>query len=332
MKFYEITIRPLSAFGTSLKGDTIFGHFCWQVAYEPSLVNGGLEKALSQYSEKPFAVFSSAYPRFEKETVGYLLKRPDLPLSWLFPMDKESRDQRYESIKERKKQRWMLLEQGLKIDISNIRLLSDANLVDESRRGSDPMVSGDFLAKFLQPHNTINRLTDTTGTGEFAPYSVEGQYYLHQTELVLFVLIDEDMISIDGIIAGLDKIGRFGFGKDASTGMGRFEILDHDELPIPETKDANACYTLAPCVPDNCKQLYFTPFIRYGKHGDRLATAVNPFKNPVVMADEGAVLFPDQKDSFCKPYIGRAVFNVSKAQPEAVVQGFSPYLPMKLEH
>ena len=339
MKFYEITIRPLSAFGTSLKGDTIFGHFCWQAAYEPSLVEGGLEKALAEYKERPFAVFSSAYPKFEKETVGYLFKRPDLPLSRLFPGHGETREERYRNMKERKKQKWMLLDQSLRIDLKTVSLLNDKAVVgealsvatDEARRVIDSSPAGTFLTPFLHPHNTINRVTGTTGTGEFAPYSVEGRYYLPETELAVFVLVDEDMTSIDNIIEGLDRIGRFGFGKDASTGMGRFEIVDKDELSIPRIGDADACYTLAPCVPDRFEVVYFTPFVRYGKHGDSLAGGENPFKNPVIMADEGAVCFPEEKSAFDKPYIGRAVFNLSKAQPGAVAQGYAPYLPMKLE-
>ena len=340
MKFYEITIRPISAFATSLKGDTLFGHFCWQAAYDPSLVEGGLETVFAQYSERPFAVFSSVYPKLKRETGRYLLKRPDLPLSWLFPEEKESREQRYENMKERKKLKWMILDQGLGIDLKNMLLLNDKAIVrealsistEEVQQVIDTDLTGTLIHGFLQPHNTINRFTDTTGTGEFAPYVIESCYYLPETELVLFVLVDEDLTSIDSITTGLDRIGRFGFGKDASTGKGRFEILGSDELPIPDAKDANACYTLAPCVPDHFDRMYFTPFIRYGKHGDRLANAENPFKNPVIMADEGAVFFLENGKTFDKPYIGRAVNNVSKAQPEAVVQGYTPYLPMKLEH
>ena len=50
------------------------------------------------------------------------------------------------------------------------------------------------------------------------------------------------------------------------------------------------------------------------------------------MADEGAVFIPNDKGVFDKPYIGRAVTGVSKAEPSSVVQGYAPYLPLKLEH
>ena len=98
MKFYEITIRPLSGFGTPLKGDTLWGHFCWQATYNPALVKGGLENVLSVYDKKPFAVFSSAFPKLEKKYTNYILKRPDIPISWLFPADKfTNREEKYKN-------------------------------------------------------------------------------------------------------------------------------------------------------------------------------------------------------------------------------------------
>ena len=57
MKLYEIIIKPESGFGTPLKGDTIFGHFCWQAVYNPDLLNGGFDKRIACYGQRPFAVF-----------------------------------------------------------------------------------------------------------------------------------------------------------------------------------------------------------------------------------------------------------------------------------
>ena len=67
MKIYEITIKPLSGFGTTLKGDTLFGHICWQAAYDDGLFGRSIESLLSNYSENPFVVMSSAYPRRSEE-------------------------------------------------------------------------------------------------------------------------------------------------------------------------------------------------------------------------------------------------------------------------
>ena len=321
MKFYEITIRPLSAFGTTLKGDTLFGHFCWQAAYDASLVEGGLEKALAQYHKKPFAVFGTACPVIGGKSSRYVFKRPDVPLAWLFPVNMEDREQRYRDMKENKKRKWMLLGRDLQIDLRKATFVGDEDLAEHQS----------LFHSFLQPHNTINRLSGTTGTGAFAPYSTVNEHYSPDTELVIFVWLDEELTQIESIRKGLEAIGRFGFGRDASTGLGRFEVLSSEVSELPRVADANAAYTLAPCVPETYDQAYFTPFIRYGKHGDRMATSRNPFKNPVIMADEGAVFVPDDAGFFDKPYMGTAVTGVSKAQTNAVTQGYAPYLPLRLE-
>ena len=81
MKTYEITIKPLSGFGTPLKGDTIFGHICWQAAYNEILFGCSIETLLADYSTNPFLIVSSAYPiSYEGTKSIYMLKRPDLPL------------------------------------------------------------------------------------------------------------------------------------------------------------------------------------------------------------------------------------------------------------
>ena len=64
---------------------------------------------------------------------------------------------------------------------------------------------------------------------------------------------------------------------------------------------------------------------------DSLANARNPFKNPVIMADEGAVFIPKDKTVLKEPYIGRSISDVSKADQNTVVQGYAPYLLMKME-
>ncbi|MBW1691492.1 MAG: hypothetical protein JRI71_11805 [Deltaproteobacteria bacterium] len=342
MKVYEIKIRPISGFGTPLKGDTLFGHFCWQVAYDQSLLNGGLEKHISMYPERPFAVFSSAFPKLANSSMQYVLKRPDLPISFLFQPKEKEREKRILSFKEFKEKQWIVVKGELSIDLSGARFLSDSDLIDEiskqgqgqTRRQLRKARNRQFAGSFLQPHNTINRLTQTTGTGMFAPYAQEIIHYYPETELVLFVIIDESSTDIERICKALERIGNMGYGKDASIGMGRFKVGKHRELTFPEIGDSNACYTLAPSVPQkNCfAKIYFKPFTRFGKHGDKLARSANPFKKPVIMADEGAVLIPKDKNVFEVPYIGKAISEISKPLAETMVQGYSPYLPFKMEN
>ena len=48
MKTYIVTIKPCSGFGTPIKGDTLFGNICWQIAYHEGLWETSLEKLLEK--------------------------------------------------------------------------------------------------------------------------------------------------------------------------------------------------------------------------------------------------------------------------------------------
>jgi CRISPR-associated protein Csm4 len=345
VKRFEITIKPQSGIGTPLKGDTLFGHFCWQAANQPELVDGGLEAALEMYPTEPFAVFSSAFPKLAETPPRYILKRPDLPLH-MFLEDKGESDRfaYYQGLKNQKKKKWMVLIEDNPLSLESAVFLDDRELAEiagvhlEQARPRSRMEGRDGLALckwFDQPHNTINRLTGTTGKGSFAPYNMQNLYYTAGTELAVFVLFNEKWTDIERVVKALANIGRFGFGRDASTGLGRFEVSGCKESPQPLPKKSEGIYTLAPCLPgdkDTSRRCRFTPFTRFGRHGDRLAISRNPFKAPVIMADEGAVFLPESNTPFAKPYIGSAVAGVSKVQPTAVVQGYAPYLPIRLEN
>jgi len=342
LKLYEIIIKPQSGFGTTLKGDTLFGHVCWQAQYDPQLLNGGLYRWIALYEKQPFAVFSSAWPKLCIDSkMYYALKRPDLPIFRLFSTTDKDRKKRMTERKEKGKQKWLLVGEDLCIDLKTAEYKSESELVslafcdltDETKRvmrGSDKRR---VMAPFIQPHNTIDRQTQTTGEGMFAPYNMPSLYFYPEMKLAVFALINEEATDIARIITALERIGKHGFGRDASTGLGRFDLAGDNEKTLPNPTEADACYTLAPSVPetDLFRDQYFTPFTRFGRHGDALATSNAPFKNPVIMADEGAVFVPADRAVFGKPYMGRAVSNLSKIDPRTVAQGYAPYLPFKLE-
>lgn len=340
MKFYEMIVKPQSGFGTPLKGDTLFGHFCWQAHHDEKLLNGGMDRWIASYGERPFAVFSSAWPRL---TVGgevhYALKRPDLPLSRLFPDVDGDRKTRLARRKEREKLKWLLAGPELHVDLQTAVYKSEQDLAHmafgemsvEAKRALRKKEKRRLIVDFVQPHNTIDRLTQTTGEGMFSPYSMPSIHFYPGMEMAVFVLIDGEATDVERVRLALARIGRQGFGRDASTGLGRFELGEFTERSL--SGGADACYTLAPSVPGKgaCRDCCFTPFTRFGRHGDALATSGSPFKNPIIMADEGAVLIPADRAAFEKPYVGTAIRGLSKADPRTVSQGYAPYLPVKLE-
>jgi len=346
MKTLEITIKPVSGFGTPLKGDTIFGHICWQAAYDSNLFGGRtIDQLLSDYKANPFLVISSAFVKVGKNgKIIRVLKRPDMPLSSLFDFQGKSKKEIIKERKVLKSKRWMKIPDRGRIEsLKKIDYISDSELAEElilssteeGQREARGKSARSIIAEFPQPHNTINRLTNTTGEGQFAPFASDQNVFLGQVELILYAGLRGD-ISIEQTRTALQRIGETGFGKDASTGLGKFTVISAEAIDLfaMGAETPNACYTLSPSVPEKTTylQTYFTPFTRFGRHGDVLAKSSNPFKNPVIMADEGAVFLPEDMGSVLKrPYIGTAVTALSKAEPKAVTQGYSLYIPVRVE-
>ncbi len=336
MRTYEITIKPISGFGTLIKGDTLFGHICWQAIYDSSLFDKSLGDLLSDYNKNPFLVISSAFPK-----IGdlYALKRPDMPLDKLFNFSSLNKKDILAKRKELKEKRLMLVgEKSPLSDLKNALYLNDDELfckilAQELSPSYRKKNKKSVTVSFSQPHNTINRLTGTTGEGQFTPYTTEQTVFSTSIELAIFAGIRGD-ITIEQLIKALKIVGSTGFGKDASIGLGKFDVKDYKELDFKSlgSNNPNATYVLSPVVlsENNYKKIYFSPFVRFGRHGDILAKSKNPFKNPVIMADEGAVLIPNNFD-FSKPYIGKAINGISKVEPKAVTQGYSLYIPVKVE-
>jgi len=339
MKIYGITIKPLSPFGTPLKGDTLFGHFCWQAAENPDLLTDGLDTWIARYAQDPFAVFSSAWPvltRHGKKIYG--VTRPS-GLELLGGKKMERRE-KIKQNKRIKKQKWLLIGEDLKLNMTEADLAKDSDLFDLLLEEMEPADAKPFrllnkeqrklCTPVTQAHNSINRLTMTTGSGMFAPFSHDNFQYLPGVRLIIFVGVNEDAMDVECLKTGFERIGSWGYGRDATTGLGRFSVVSVEEHPWPEGgEDDTSCYTLGPSVPQKKTFIscHSTPFTRFGRHGSSLAGSAHPFKKPVIMADEGAVLHPVEKGIFSRPYLGTAVTDVSIADARTVVQGYSLYLP-----
>ncbi len=348
MRLYEIVLRPQTAFGTPLVGDTLFGQFCWQVLYQPDLVKRPFEQLVTEYPEKPFVVFSSAWPRWvEQGRVWYAFPRPALPRSfWQEQTTPAGSSGCREKLRQRpdkalKKKRWLAVADDFQID--HRRLLDDRELWHKVIGGLPPtsplyrqlyrsenqrliMIQG-------QPHNTINRWHNRTGSEPFRPYTLDVLFYCPGLTLAVFVLLAEDAIGIDQVCRGLRQLGRCGFGRDASTGLGRFEVAESREIPWQQMPSGEALFTLAPSVPTagSYRRAYYQPLVRFGRHGDRLATSRNPFKAPVVMAQAGAVFVPALDEALARPWWGCGLTGLSKTETKTVGQGYAPYLPLQLE-
>ncbi|MCB1616321.1 MAG: CRISPR-associated protein Csm4, partial [Pseudomonadales bacterium] len=165
----------------------------------------------------------------------------------------------------------------------------------------------------------------------FAPYDRLLTWYHPSLKLAVYVVLDEARISAEQAKQALSAVGQQGFGKEASSGLGKFDVLDFSEWSPPSLENANAWYTLAPCAPqgidwhaDHC---YYKTFVRFGRHGDSAVHSGNPFKNPVMLAQASAILSPAAGVGDAL-YAGQGLAGVSKAIESTVQQGYAPVLPV----
>lgn len=321
MKEFLCCIRPTSPFGTPLKGDTLFGQLCWELAMHPEWVAEGLESWIPAYKTSPFLVVSSAF---------WMAPDQDwiLPVPAVFWYSRAgSRKERMTEEKENRKKRWIKVRPA-----DGIRLVSGSRLTEEEA-AAVLGVASPLLSIEQRAHNTVNRRTGTTGTGMFAPYETDYHQYPEGTLLGIRVSVDPAAITPENLRKAFSAVGCFGFGKDAGIGMGQFLVEDWQAVTEEKPTKGDGVYALSPVVPEAgvWETVGAAPFIRYGKHGNWLAGTGHVFKSPVLMAAEGSVFKPHNgklPESF---WFGSGVTEVSSAMPSTVVQGYAHWLPVHRE-
>lgn len=315
MQTYRIRLQAKTAFGTPLVGDTLFGQSCWTLRHQ--LGEERLNALLQDYcAGKPFLVLSDAFP-------ADYLPLPTLPSRYWQKDDNADR-------KILKKKRWLPLA-DLSKPLSHWQecAVPDSQLV----QAKDGKAS--FSQQRPQSHNTINRMTGTTGTGQFAPYQMTRTWFHPDQEFDLYAVLDEGRLKLAELQAALNMIGQTGYGRDASIGLGKFTLREHTLAHQWQTHSpADTCnwLTLAPCAPQgldlNGSTSYYQVQTRFGRHGDAAALGANPFKQPLLMARTAAVLSDKQTSS--RQFIGQGIAGVSLSHPNAVHQGYAPVLPVLL--
>jgi CRISPR-associated protein Csm4 len=317
MERLVFTLTPKTAFATPLAGDTLFGQSCWALRH--CFGAKKLTELLAGYTEyKPFMVIADVMPQ------GFL-PRPALPGELLgFENDTQLR-------KLQKAKKW-LPESVLTKPLHN---WAQAALT-ESEMLKTLDLTGHYCLTEAQDHNSLNRQTGTTGKGEgFAPFQRQTFWYHPGIKLSLMVELDTDRLSIAEVLEALSWIGLHGYGKEASCGLGKFEIeLASEQSKPAATEHPNAWLTLAPCAPQGLAwhpaRCYYQVLTRFGRHGDSAVhQSGGVFKNPVLMAATGAVLTPKDA-SLAQGFTGQGISGVSKTITATVHQGYAPVYPVEM--
>jgi CRISPR-associated protein Csm4 len=308
---HRATLALATPLGTPLSGDTLFGQFCWTLREMQG--EAELTRRLDGYTQgEPWLVVSDGFP------AGHLPK-PTLPQRFEPQPDPAAR-------KAAKKKRWIpAVRAGEALSV----LLASA--VDSTAAyGKAPQST-------VQPHNTLNRLTGTTGEAPFAPYSMAQTFHAPGQRIDIYLVIDETRVSTGECGRLLVAIGASGFGRDASIGLGKFSVEAIAPASFAAPANANAWWTLAPCAPQgqgfDGAGSYWRVLTRFGRHGNAHALAGNPFKTPVLMASTGAVFAPE-KEFAPRLFVGQGLGGegkLSKSEPATVHQGYAPVLTLALE-
>ncbi len=307
MKTYRITIETLTAFGTPLVGDTLFGQICWGIRHQ--FGNDRLETLLQGYTEnQPFLVVSNAMPS------GYI-PLPTIPSNLWQEGDEKDR-------KKLKKKKWL-----------DIKSIEESTTRWQQKAVAESEIDTFKVENSTQPHNSINRATSTTDDQRFAPYSQSQIWYGKETKLDLYVVLDEERFSIEDLKKVLTNIGTFGYGRDASVGLGKFVIDENVQAVQLSQQNANCYLTLANCSPANNyldpNRSFYQVETRFGRHGDMDALGGQPFKKPIILAKAGAVFTPLNFEE--KLFIGNGLTDVSHSNDKAVHQGYTPVIALHID-
>lgn len=309
MTALRITIRPATAFGSPLLGETLFGQLCWAVLRQSG--KDRLEELLEGYcAGRPFVVLSDAFPK------GFV-PLPTMP-SYLWESH-EDQDRKY-----LKKKAWLPLEATSK-PRSRWR---DLALTEREAAARFSSRQAPLRTTAVQMHNTINRKTLTTGTGPFAPYLQTQSWLNPDVPLTVWAVLDEGRMSVEELFAALSYIGLTGYGRDASIGLGKFTLEEAIEtLPAPKasTTHLTLASSVLSAVPEILpEETFYKAKTHFGRHGETLAVAGNPFKRPILLASAGALV--ETKEPAAFEFIGAGISGVSNLEPHTVHQGYAPVL------
>lgn len=323
MKALCCYLKPLTPFGSPLLGETLFGQLCWAIARLDG--EARLGELLEGYGQgRPFMVVSDGFPK------GFV-PLPEIPPHMWTPEE--------ENRKELKKRIWLpiaTLSGNCPWKDWRRQAMNDKQVrqvVTHPEKANAPIKddSPSWRSVELTMHNTINRATATTGTGMFAPYVASQTRSDPAVPLAVYAVIDEARFSVEDFVRILRYVGLSGFGRDSSSGLGKFEpIGEPKEQTWPQIRAKNFL-TLASCALDGLEDVdgdrtFYRCKTHFGRHGDSLAHGGNPFKQPILLGASGSVVsFKSERETL---FVGHGIVGVSKAQPAAVHQGYSPAVPL----
>ncbi len=285
MALHRFILRPLSAWGTPFRSDTLAGHLLYRLAEDEG--EAALQTELQAFLDgrPPFAL-SSAMP-------AGMVFAPKLPPASREAFAQRTREGRFckkngqpatlfEALglyKKFRKSPFLPLEIWERHRAS----LSTAALFEEYCR--QPELWKDSATKHAQEmHVTIAR--DSGLALEGGLFTSHAFWNTPDAPFHLYAETDD----CPRLLARLKRIGQMGYGRDSSTGKGVFSI-EEDTAFIPGSPDLPHKLLLSMLSANDLIGLkgWYSTEVKTGKAGPAFCKG-NPFKSPFLCVQEGAVL------------------------------------------
>ena len=308
MRDYRITLSVPSGFITPWHADTVFGHLCWVAERHGGFKTfSGAAGLIEPYrTGKPPLILSDGFP------AGYLPAPANLRTLFEKGNSTSLDSAGYTKLKTLKKLEFLTLEQ-----FAQYRLGQTFDFADKIDKRQISAVT---------LHNSINRITNTTGDG--------GSLFELEERFVSGGMLDIyarcEIGFKDDLCCLFDLFALGGFGKKRSSGKGAFSVTAIEPFDgFSITNDAaNGFISISHFIPaagDPTQGAYRT-MVKYGKMGEEKAFGGNPFKKPLLMLKPGAVF----QTGSVKPYYGRLVENIAAGDPNVVQYGYAFAVPLFL--
>jgi CRISPR-associated protein Csm4 len=283
MPDYVVRIRPQSAFGTPLHSGTLFGHLCW--AWRHREGEASLSRWLASLAEEPFLI-SDGMPRDR-------LPRPEMP-----PPRREGKPSLEEAERFRRawRRRWIRRETFSKLRTAlSARALLEALLDEEAEEETSESVRARWFRAHRAAHNTINRLTGRTPE-ERGLFFLDDLWPEEDCEAEVWVRCSLDRKRLEELFG---TVGELGYGRDASTGRGRFAVaVEAAPEEMLEGEWPRRMSLSHGTLTENMEEPYYRLETHYGRLGSLWATGGDPFKFPLTLLAPGATFRPRDRGPY----------------------------------
>lgn len=346
MQWYEIKLKVHTALGTRLSADTLFGHLCWAIRYHEG--EAALTEFLRAYADgAPPLLLSDPFPegywplphlpRPTPEQERKLLEKlrgilkSELVKHLYDEKDGENRNTPPNEIEAFDILKWMyklsfLPDEGFHALCGGLSTEAVFHWFLDNECGSPKLPKETVVA-----HNTISRLTGTTGQEGALFFTKE--WHVNPFEPPVFRLLAASaQYSGERIKDLFERALEGGYGKYKSRGKGKVSVESVSPALLPAASKPNAVLLLAACAPaaDDPAEGFWKLQTKIGKLGGDWAVGPHPsgvhdpYKKPLILLTAGSILKTDSP----RPFYGRLVQNIHRHFSEVRHYALAPALPV----